>query len=62
MIKKGSWEKDKIDEIWKNGKKFWSMIRELIGRDRVREEEAYIFDEEGRKHEIMTRKLVFTIC
>ena len=59
--KKGSWEKDKINEIWKDGKKFWSMIRELIGRDRMREEEVYIFDEDGSKHEILTKKVEFTV-
>ena len=59
--KKGSWEKIKIIEIWEDGRKFWSMIRELIGRDRMREEEVYIFVENGSKHEILTKKVEFTV-
>ena len=34
--KKGTWEIEKIKEIWNDGKKFWAMIRELIGKDRKR--------------------------
>ena len=48
--KKGTWEIENVKEKWNDGKKFWAMIRELIGRDREREEEAYVFDEEGRKN------------
>ena len=58
--KKGSWEKEKIEEMWRDGKRFRTMIRELIGKDREREEEAYVFDLEGKKNEIMDIKDDFT--
>ena len=50
MKKKSTWEKEKIKEIWNDGKKFWAMIRELIGKDRERDEEAYVYDEDGKKN------------
>ena len=59
-MKKSTWEEEKIKEIWKDGKKFWSMIRELIGKDREKEEEAYIFNENGEKKEIIEIKEEFT--
>ena len=51
--KKGEWEIRKIEETWKDGKKFWSMIKELLGKNKEKEEEAYVFTEEGVKKEIM---------
>merc|ERR1711874_371696 len=45
--KKSQWEKKKIEETWKNGKKFWKMIKELLGKNKEMEEEAYIYTEEG---------------
>ena len=32
--KKGEWEIKKIEETWKDGKKFWSMIKELLGNNK----------------------------
>ena len=58
--KKSTWEKEKVEEMWRDGKKFWAMIRELIGKDREREEEAYVYDSEGKKDEIMNIKKDFT--
>ena len=40
--KKSKWEKEKIEETWKDGKIFWGMIRELLGNMKKEEEEAYI--------------------
>ena len=34
--KKSEWEKKKIQETWKDGKLFWNMIRELLGKNRKR--------------------------
>ena len=51
--KKGQWEEKKIKETWNNGKKFWTMIKELLGTNKEKEKEAYIFTEEGVKKEIM---------
>ena len=39
--KKGEWEIWKIEETWKNGKKFWNMIKELLGNSKEKEEEAF---------------------
>ena len=35
------------------------MIRELIGKDREREEEAFVYGEDGEKNEIMAIKEEF---
>ena len=51
--KKGKWEEDKIKETWKDGKKFWTMIKELLGQDREKEEDAFVYNEVGEKKEIM---------
>ena len=50
--KKGRWEENKIKETWNDGKKFWRMIKELLGQDKEKEE-AYVFTEVGDKKEIM---------
>merc|ERR1711874_576147 len=50
--KKSGWESQKIQETWKDSKKFWVMIKELLGKKREVEEEAYIYDDENVKHEI----------
>ena len=50
--KKGEWEKRKIIETKKDGKKFWNMIKELLGENKDRDEEAYVYTEEGMKKNI----------
>ena len=45
--KKGLWEKKKIEET-KKGKKFWNVVKELLGKSKEREE-AYIYTEGERK-------------
>merc|ERR1711874_780413 len=57
--KKSNWESRKINETWKDSKKFWVMIRELLGKKREVEEEAYVYSE-GEKKEIMTCEESFT--
>ena len=49
--KKSEWERRKIEETWKDGKVFWGMIRELLGKNK--EEEAYIYTNEGERKEFM---------
>ena len=51
--KKGLWEARKIEETWKDGKKFWSMIKELLGKNKEKEEETFVYTEEGDKRKIM---------
>ena len=51
--KKGLWEEKKIEETWKDGKKFWTMIKELLGKNKERDEETFVFTMEGDKREIM---------
>ena len=51
--KKSQWEKEKITETWKDGKKFWKMIKELLGKNKELIEEAYVYTEDGSKEEIM---------
>ena len=31
-IAKSNWEEKKIEETWRDGKKFWVMIAELLGK------------------------------
>ena len=50
--KKGLWE-EKIEETWKDGKKFWTMIKELLGKNKEKDEETFVYTEEGDKKEIM---------
>ena len=45
--KKGVWEKRKIEEIKNDGKKFWTMIKELLGKNKEREEVTYVYTQEG---------------
>ena len=51
--KKRKWEKEKVKETKKDGKKFWEMIRELIVKKKEREEEVYVYTQEGDRKEIM---------
>ena len=51
--KKIKWEKKKIEETWKDGKIFWGMIRELLGKKKEDEEEAYVYTDEGERKEVM---------
>ena len=51
--KKSQWEEKKIKETWNDGKKFWTMIKELLGKNKEKEEEAFVFTEEGEKKEIL---------
>merc|ERR1711909_174601 len=53
-LKKSTWEKKKIEETWKDGKKFWEMIGDLVGNTKRKEEETHVYTEEGGKREIMT--------
>ena len=50
--KKGEWEIKKIEETWKDGKKFWSMIKELLGNNKEKDEDTYVYTQEGIKKEI----------
>merc|ERR1711874_120062 len=45
--KKSQWEEKKIEETWNNGKKFWTMIKDLLGKNKEIEDEAYVYTEEG---------------
>merc|ERR1711913_27631 len=51
--KKSQWEGKKIKETWNDGKKFWTKIKELLGKNKEKEEEAFVFIEEGEKKEII---------
>jgi len=51
--KKSQWEKKKIEETWKDGKKFWKVIKELLGKNKEIVDDAYVYTEEGQKEEIM---------
>merc|ERR1711874_764271 len=57
--KKSAWESRKINETWKDSKKFWKMIKELLGKNKEFEEETYVYSEEGKKQEIMTCENTF---
>ena len=50
--KKGEWKKKKIIETKRDGKKFWNLVKDLLGKSRKREEEAYIYTEDGVKNNV----------
>merc|ERR1711888_328387 len=54
--KKGGWEQKKITETLGDPAAFWRMIKLLLGKNKDNNEEAYIFDDEGKKTEIMNCK------
>ena len=49
--KKSEWEKRKIEETWKDGKLFWNMIRELLGKIRKKKMKllSILMKEKGKK-------------
>ena len=51
-IKKGNWEKQKIQEAKTNGKILWNLIKDLLGKTKNKDEEAYIYTENGEKHNV----------
>jgi len=50
--KKGQWEIRKIEETKRDGKKLWNMIRELLGKNKERKKEAFVYSQEGEKKNI----------
>ena len=40
--KKGEWEKRKIIETMKDGKKFWNLIKDVLGKNRNKNEDAFV--------------------
>ena len=50
--KKGEWEARKMEENGKDGKKFWSMIKELLGSNKEKED-TYVYTQERDKSEII---------
>ena len=51
--KKSLWEQKKIEETKNNGKKFWTMIKELLGKNKEIVNEACVYTYDGLKKEIM---------
>ena len=45
--KKSEWEKKNVEETWRDGKKFWNKNKELTGKKKEKEEEAYVYTQEG---------------
>ena len=46
--KKGEWEKRKIIETKTDGKKFWNLIKDLLGKSRKKEEGVYVYTGNGK--------------
>ena len=44
--------KEKIIETRRDGKKFWGMIKELLGKNKERDQDAFVYTEEGVKKNI----------
>ena len=57
--KKSGWEERRIAETRGDSKAFWKMIKVLLGKEKEDNGEAYIFNEEGEKKEIMECKKKF---
>ena len=47
--KKGTWEMYKIQKAKADGKKFWNLIKDLLGRAKKKDEEIYIYEDNGSK-------------
>ena len=58
-LKKSQWEERRINETWGDSKKFWKMVKELLGKDKNDADEAFIYTEEGERLEIGTCKKDF---
>ena len=41
--RKSRWEEKKIEETWKDGKKFWAMIDELLGKNKKKEKKRHLY-------------------
>jgi len=50
--KKGNWERYKIEEAKTNGKQFWNLLKDLLGKAKKKDKEAYIYIEDGKGHKI----------
>jgi len=48
--KKGDWEKYMIQEAKTDGKKFWNLIKDLLGKAKNKDEEIFIYDKKGEKN------------
>merc|ERR1711895_258605 len=57
--KKSNWEERMIAETEHNPQAFWKMIKIITGRGKEEKEEAFIYDDEGEKREIMECKSEF---
>ena len=51
--KKGEWEKRKIIETKNDGKKFWNLIKDLLGKNKNKDEDVYVYTEGGIKTTLM---------
>ena len=61
MRKKACWEEKMIAETENNPQAFWKMIKVVTGKRKEEDEEAFIFDEEGERKEIMECKSEFIV-
>ena len=59
--KKANWEEKMIAETEHNPQAFWKMIKIVTGRRKEEEEEAFIFNEEGERKDIMEYKSEFLV-
>merc|ERR1712121_471189 len=57
--KKSGWEVMKIQETENDPAALWRMIKMLLGKKKIDNEEAYIFDDRGGKQEIMECRTEF---
>merc|ERR1711891_9931 len=57
--KKANWEEKIITETEHNPQAFWKIIKKLTGKSKNEEEEAFIFNEEGERKEIVEYKSEF---
>ena len=49
--KKGSWNIYKIQEAKADWRKFWNLVKELLGKTKKKDEEVYIYEGDGSKKE-----------
>jgi len=50
--KKRTWEKENIREARENSKTLWNLVNDLLGKTKSKEDEIYLYREDGTKHRV----------
>jgi len=51
-MKKGEWERKKVQEAKQNSKILWNVVKEISATTRSKDEQVYVYREDNTKHKI----------